>query len=142
MDITAVRAIIYHKQATSARTLFLSLDNTVCLFDGLPNLSSLLELEDDKIAKIAIHPAAIITKIEQKLGLDNGCLKLDSEFQAQVDTPKEKLTIFLLRATCIDPPREQVAQHGGRFIALTEARNYPTTELELLRRAYSSIMEG
>jgi len=31
---------------------------------------------------------------------------------------------------------------GGRFVALTEVRDLPPAQLELLRRAYACIMEG
>jgi hypothetical protein len=136
------RVIIYHKQKTSAKTLFLSINESVCLFDGLPALSSLLEIDETGSDKVALHPAAVIADAEQRLNLDKGSLELDSEFQAEVDAPEQNLTIFLLRAMYVDPPRDEVAQHDGKFIAITDARSYPRTELELLRRAYEVIMEG
>ncbi|WP_353570029.1 hypothetical protein [Candidatus Albibeggiatoa sp. nov. BB20] len=142
MEFSNARVIIYHKQKTSAKTLFLSINKSVCLFDGLPDLSSLLDLDAVSDDKVALHPAAIISDAEQRLGLDKGSLELDSEFQAVVDAPDQNLTIFLLRTMYVDPPCDEVAEHEGRFIAITDARTYPQTELELLRRAYEAIMEG
>ena len=142
MEFNNARVIIYHKQKTSAKTLFLSINKSVCLFDGLPTLSSLLPLEEDSQDNVAIHPAAIIADAEQRLSLDKGSLELDSEFQAEVDAPDQNLTIFLLRTMYVDPPFDEVAKHDGKFIAITDARTYPRTELELLRRAYEAIMEG
>ncbi len=142
MEFNNARVIIYHKQKTSAKTLFLSINKSVCLFDGLPTLSSLLELEEIREDKIILHPAAIIADAEQRLNLDKGSLELDKEFQAEVDAAGCTLTVFLLRAMYVDPPRDEVAAHDGKFIAITDARAYPQTELELLRRAYEVIMEG
>jgi hypothetical protein len=137
--MTEARVILYHKQATSARTLFLSIDKSVCLFGGLPKLSQLKEGGD---SNVAFHPAHVIAAAERTLGLDSGSLQVEGEFQAEVDTPDAGVPVFLARITTMDPPRAQMEQHGGRFIALTEARSYPPTELELLRQAYAVIMEG
>ncbi len=144
MDFTHSRTILYHKQSTSARTLFLLLDGTVCQFGGLPALSEVLEAEDTRLAPqtVALHPGSLITQAEQRLTLPSGSLKADGEFQASVDTPQGIVPMFLARFTQMDPPREAVAVHGGRFIAITEARALPRPELELLRRAYAVIMEG
>lgn len=142
MNLNAARVIIYHKHHTSARTVFLSINNTVCLFDGLPTLSSLLEESESSDDNVALHPGALVTAAEKRLGLESGDLEVDSEFQAEVDVPDGKMPIFLLRSTTIDPPREKVAELDGKFIAITEARGYAQTELLLLRRAYAVIMEG
>ncbi len=91
---------------------------------------------------MVLHPGLLIKNAEVHLQLDSGSLELDGEFHAQVDTPDQLLPVFLLRCKQIDPPRAQVAEQGGRFIAITEARNYAPTELALLRRAYAVIMEG
>ncbi len=69
-------------------------------------------------------------------------LQIEHEFRAQVDTPDGTVTVYLARFTMIDPPRAEVEPQEGKFIALTEARNLPGVELQLLRQAYSFIMEG
>lgn len=132
------RVILYHKQKTSARTLFLTLNETVCLFDGLPPLATVLD--EDYRSPLALHPAAPLAQTEQRLHLPAGSLEAEGDFQVWVDTPNGPLAVLLARFTAIDPPREAVPL--GRFIALTEARSLPPAELELLRRAYAVIMEG
>lgn len=135
------RVILFHKQATSARTLFLQLGESVCAFSPLPTLAQLLD-EDTKVDAPALHPTAVLDATAEQLGLSSADLALEEEFQAYVDTPDGNVPIFLARFTCMDPPREAMSEHAGRFIALTEARRLPQVELELLRRAYAVIMEG
>ncbi len=134
-----VRVILYHKQSTSARTLFLRVNDTVCLFDGLPTLS---DIQEEACDNVLIHPTAILQEVEQRLNLPAGCLKIDEEFQAKVDAPDAPIPVLLASFTQTDPPRDLVASFGGQFIAITEARQLPQTELQLLRLAYQAIMEG
>lgn len=139
-QLSDARVIVYHKHPTSARTVFLRLNSRVCLFDPLPDLAVLLEVSID--SPVLIHPAPLLAKAEQFFGMKSGHLELDKEFQAQLDIPQGLVAIFLARCTVMDPPSELVAAKAGKFIALTEARGLPPVELELLRRAYSVIMEG
>ncbi|OUD15643.1 hypothetical protein [Thioflexithrix psekupsensis] len=135
------RVIIYHKQATSARTLFLCQNKTVCLPSGLPTLSGLLE---DEMTPPEIDHALTeqLQHLAGRLNLQAHQLVIDEEFCAQVDAPDGAITVFLARCQDIDPPRSAVAAQGGQSIALTEARQLPPTELALLRLAYQVIMEG
>jgi hypothetical protein len=135
------RVIIYHKQATSARTLFLCQNKTVCLPSGLPTLSSLLE-DEMTLPVVDQTLTEQLQYIAERLNLEARQLLVEEEFCAQVDTPDGAMTVFLARCQEIDPPRSAVAEHGGQFIALTEARQLPPTELALLRLAYQVIMEG
>ncbi|ALG68051.1 hypothetical protein [Beggiatoa leptomitoformis] len=135
------RLIMYHKQSTSAKTLFLNVNGTVCAFDGLPPLAELID--NGKTApQVLVHPAQLLTDAEKQLGMPAGSLVIDSEFHAYVDVPNGPFSIFLARFTATDPPRDAVAPHNARFISIMEARNLPPAELELLRKAYSTIMEG
>lgn len=134
-----IRLIMYHKQATSARTLFLRLQNSVCAPHPLPQLSQYLD--ELQSLSVVTHPAALVTQLEKQFNLPNS-LQVEPEFHAQVDTPAGIVTVYLARFTTIDPPRQEVESDEGKFIALTEARNLPGVELQLLRQAYSFIMEG
>ncbi|MEZ5671655.1 MAG: hypothetical protein R3E08_04415 [Thiotrichaceae bacterium] len=136
----AVRLIMYHKQATSARTLFLRRHGSVCAPGPLPQLSQYIEELED--LPVITHPAALLTQTENLLAVPTGTLQIEAEFRAQVDTPDGLVTVYLARFTTIDPPYQEVEQHEGKFIALTEARSLPGVELQLLRQAYSFIMEG
>ena len=136
----ATRLVFYHKQATSARTLFLRFNDTVCAFDTLPSSARLSETPE--IQPVTIHPAPLITQAEQRLGLPHGSLEIEKEFYQQVEALTGLITIYLMRFTALDAPHEIVAPSGGHFISLMEARDLPPVELELLRRAYAVIMEG
>jgi len=135
-----IRLITYHKQATSARTLFLRLNGSVCVPHSLPQLSQYLEKLQD--LPVVTHPAALVAQTEKQFNLAADSLQIEHEFRAQVDTPDGTVTVYLARFTMIDPPRAEVESQEGKFIALTEARNLPSVELQLLRQAYSFIMEG
>ncbi len=139
------RLLLYHKQATSARTLFLRLAHGgVSLFDPLPALAQLIDPGDafDKESKVQTHPAPLLAEAECHFGLPSGSLEIDSEFKASVDIPGGPVDVYLARFTAMDPPHEEVGRQGAKFIALTEARGLADVELELLRRAYAAIMEG
>lgn len=71
----------------------------------------------------------------------SGTLTIDREFNVAIDNADTPIQVYLARFTTIDPPQEQLAAHAGKFIALTEARRLLPTELELLRLAYSVIMD-
>jgi hypothetical protein len=139
MTSSPIRLIMYHKQATSARTLFLRLQNSVCAPEPLPQLSQYLEKLEN--LPVVTHPSALVTQFEKQFNLPES-LQIEPEFHAQVDTPDGIVTVYLARFTTIDPPRQETESHAGKFIALTEARNLPSVELQLLRQAYSFIMEG
>jgi hypothetical protein len=136
----AVRLMMYHKQATSARTLFLRVNSSVCVPTPLPQLSQYLDVPEN--IPVVAHPAALVTQTENFFALPSGSLQIETGFRAQVDTPEGVVMVYLARFKIIDPPHQQVSEQGGKFIALTEARSLPSVELELLRQAYSFIMEG
>ena len=52
----ATRVILYHKQATSARTRFLRVGATVCHRGGLPRLTG---IQDLRRAEVITHPGML-----------------------------------------------------------------------------------
>lgn len=134
------RFILYHKQATSARVLFLRLNGTVCQFDGLPEGSHIVESSLEGEVVTGLDEA--IAHTEQKLNLANGSLKIETEFWAKVDAPEDAINVYLVQFTTIDPPHQQIADIEGKFIAITEGRSLPPVELELLQLVYSFLMDG
>jgi hypothetical protein len=134
------RLIFYHKQATSARTLFVRFNDSVCAFEPLPASAQLLDHAEKQT--LVIHPASLASQAEKRLGLNNGSLETDMEFKEEIATGEGNLIIYLIRFTAIDPPHKFIAPAGGKFISIMDARDLPTTELELLRRAYGVIMGG
>lgn len=141
----AARLIVYHKQSTSARLRFLRFAaHTVCGFGALPALAAVVEREEMARFDPAVvpHPAALPRRMEAELNLPAGSVELDGEFLARVDVPDGPLTVYLARFTSIDPPFGAAEQHGGSFIDLTQARDLPRPELELLRRVYQHVLGG
>jgi hypothetical protein len=135
----APRLILYHKQATSARTRFLRFADSLLAFAALPTLSSVRD-EDAPQSNVVAHPAPVLRHAEQRLGLAQGELRATADYYAEVDTPQGIVPVLLAEFTAIDPPFDAAEAVGGRFVAITEARGLPAVELELLRRAYTVIL--
>ena len=104
------RVILYHKQATSARTRFLKLaHDSVCAFEALPKLAQVIEGNGDSPL---VHPTAVLRDAEKRLGLESEVLKAESEYRFSVDVPGESIQVLLAEITCMDPPFEAVGEHG------------------------------
>jgi len=134
------RVILYHKQATSARTRFLRFGNdTVCAFEPLPVPARLLE---GGSGNTVLHPAAALQSVEHQLGLPAGTLRAEGDYRHRVATPGGEVQVILAGIATIDPPFEKAECAGARFIDLTQARGLPQVELELLRHAYELVLGG
>jgi hypothetical protein len=136
---TDLRLILVHKQKTSARVRFLRFAHGMTAFAPLPALS-VVEEEGEGAPPVAIHPNAWLRAAERHLGLDSGALKPEAEFHATVQTPAGPVTVQLASLDYVDPPFTVAEAAGGRFIAITEARDCAPVELELLRRAYATVL--
>lgn len=134
------RLILFHKHPSSARTLFLLLNETICQFDGISSTSRVVEkhLGEDQVKE---ELSELLTDAEQRLGMSSGTLEIDRDFKVLIDDSDTSIQVYLARFTTLDAPEEQLAEQEGKFIAITEARRLPSTELELLRLAYSAIMD-
>ena len=141
----AARLIVYHKQATSARLRFLRFaERTVCGFGPLPSLAVVVDAAEmaQFDTTVVPHPAALIGRMERELKLAAGSIALDPQFMARVDVPGGPMTVYAAAFTTIDPPFAAAQAQGGAFIDLTQARDLPPSELELLRRVYSHVLGG
>jgi hypothetical protein len=136
-----IRVILYHKQATSARTRFLRLDyGGACGFAPLPPGARLAGAEEAAEDSTAV--AAAVSAAEGFLGLDSGGLELQPGLRMRLEAPEGDLWVVLARFRDTDPPFALAEAKGARFVALTEMRGLPSLELELLRQAYEWIMGG
>ena len=137
------RVILYYNGAISALTLFLQHpDESVCTPSPLPALSSVLE-EDDTPLTIALRaPADMVASISNAMGLPANLLQANMAYRELVDTPGGIITVYLARFNALDPPRQLMSEKGCKFRTLTELRNRPPAEMELLRRAYALVMES
>jgi len=142
--LAGLRVIMYHKSPTSARTRFLLQDEGVCLPERLPKLAQLIDAHTPRhstTSKIVGHPSPLLRHMAEWLAIPTDQVELDEEFCEKVDVAGGPLTVYLARFASIDPPFDAAERVGGRFIGLTEGRGLPPAELDLLRRAYSVIME-
>ncbi len=134
------RLIMYHKHPTSARVMFFVLNGSVCQFDGLPPSSKIVESSISEEGVVE-YPETLIARSKKRLGLSDNILEIEKTFQAIVKSSALTLNIYLASFTTVDPPREQLADLGGKFISITEARSLPSVEVELLGLAYSFLMD-
>jgi hypothetical protein len=140
-----VRVVLYHKQSTSARTLFLrQADGGVVAPEPLPVLSSVLDDGEcpDRDSPLAPHPASLALALCRRLELPADFIEIDPVFRVRIDTPGRLLTAYLGRFTRLDPPRRELEPHGASFRPLTELRGCAPAEMALLRKAYETILGG
>ena len=137
------RVILYYNGAISALTLFVQHPyESVCIPSPLPALSTVLEADEMSLTITNIPPANVVSAISNAMGLPAQLLQADTAYQEQVDTPDGIITVYLAHFNTLDPPRQLMADKGCKFRTLTELRNRPPAELELLRRAYALVMES
>ena len=137
------RVILYYNGAISGLTLFVQHpDESVCTPSPLPALSSVLE--DDVMPQNIdlMAPAKIVSAISKTMDLPDNLLQANTAYREQVDAPGGIITVYLARFNALDPPRQLMAEKNCKFRTLTELRNRPPAEMELLRRAYALLMES
>jgi hypothetical protein len=140
----SARVIFYHKTPTSGKTCFLKQESgDICCFEKLPKLSQIVEQGDKGYENdVTTHPAILLQHASTKWGFAAEEMEIDSVYHEKVDIAGDCLSVYLARFTTVDPPFESAQNIGASFISITEARNLSPVELELLRRAYTVIMEG
>ena len=137
------RVILYYNGAISALTLFLQHpDESVCSPSPLPALSSVLEEGKIPLTISLMAPADMASAISNIMDLPADLLQANMGYREQVDTPNGIITVYLAYFNVLDPPRQLMAEKGCKFRTLTELRNRPPVEMELLRRAYALVMES
>ena len=137
------RLLLFYKGDISALTLFAQqLNGTVCFPTPLPKLSLALDADETKINTISMHPATLVSAINQHMHLDIDLLRAEPGFCEQVDAPGGIITVYMARFMLLDPPHSLLANHACQMKTLPELRGRPPAEMELLRRAYTLLMEG
>jgi len=137
------RLILYYNGAISGLTLFVQHpDESVCTPSPLPPLSSVLEEDDAPLNIGNTAPASIVSAISNAMALPANLLQANTGYREYVDTPDGIITVYLAHFNALDPPRQLMAEKGCKFRTLTELRNRPPAEMELLRRAYALVMES
>ncbi|AEG01468.1 hypothetical protein [Methylomonas methanica] len=142
-DFARHRLLLMYKGDISALVMFAQQANgSVCFPDALPILSSPLEPEEFSETKVNVHPSALVNRINQLLQLDNDLLRIETGFSEQIDTPGGIVTVHMARFRLLDPPHQLMQSRDCRMCTLPELRGRPPAEMELLRRAYTAMMEG
>ncbi len=137
MSYLQPRLLCFHKQGTSARTRFVRWPHGMLAFEPLPAGARLL---DEKSAVVRRHPADVLADAAARLGMPSDALRAETEFDAVIATPEGEVPILLVHFASLDPPFAEVEKHGGKFIAITEARDVSPLELQLLRKAYEILI--
>ena len=138
---TNSRVILYYNGAISALTLFVQHpDASVCTPSPLPVLSEILEADAEDIDTTAAMNS--VSAIGKAMGLPDDLLQAHTDYRERVDTPGGVITVSLAAFKALDPPHQLMADNGCKFKTLTELRNRPPAEMELLRRAYVLVMES
>ncbi len=137
------RLLLFYKGDISALTLFAQqLNGSVCFPNALPKLSLTLDKDETKVNTISMHPATLVNAINQHMQLDNDLLRAEPGFCEQVDAPGGIITVYMARFMLLDPPHVLLASRDCQMKTLPELRGRPPAEMELLRRAYTLVMEG
>ncbi|MRR51371.1 MAG: hypothetical protein EG825_10720 [Rhodocyclaceae bacterium] len=129
--------ILIHKQSTSGRVRFLRFPHGVV---GLAPLPAGTTVREDALPTVCAHPAAALQEVSAHLGIPVTNMASEAEFQAWVDSPDGPRQVMLAAFTTIDPPFDAAAAHDCKFIAMTEARGLPATELALMRKVYEYVL--
>ncbi|MCQ8119508.1 hypothetical protein [Methylomonas rosea] len=138
------RLLLMYKGDISALTMFAQqAAGSVCFPQSLPPLSVAFD-EDATVneGKITVHPATLVSAINQIMGFDNDLLYAEAGYKEYVDTPKGIVTVYMARFKLLDPPHRLMQTLGCQMRTLPELRGRPPAEMELLRRAYTKMMEG
>ena len=134
------RLIMYHKQSASARITFFTLNGSVCHFDGLPPESKIVDSNISE-ERVVDNSENLITTSKERLGLSSNILEIEKPFLAIAKNEALTFNVYLASFTTVDPPHQQLANLGGKFITLIESRSLPSVEIELLGLAYSFLMD-
>lgn len=139
-----IRYVFYHKQQTSARMRFLVFENgSVLSGDPLPALSVVEEVERDYDDEdIVEFPANELGQVLESIGLSKTQASLSFPDVATVETAQCQVPIHGVKLTEIDPPFDSIAEHGARFIEMTQARQLNAIDMEIIRRVYVHAMGG
>jgi hypothetical protein len=105
-------------------------------------LSSVPEEDEIPLTIPLRAPIDIVPVISNIMGLPANLLQANMGYHEQVDTPGGVITVYLASFNALDPPLKLMAEKGCKFRTLTELRNRPPAEMELLRRAYALVMES
>jgi len=134
--------MLYYKGDISALTLFCQFEDGGICFPPLPKLTSILDEGETQPEIMDLHGTKLIQQVNDQWQLDDDLLVSEPGFYQQIETPSGIATVYLARFKVLDPPMECVEANNAKLLRLTELVGRLPTEMELLRRAYTALMEG
>lgn len=134
--------LLLYKGDISALTLFCQWPEGGICFPPLPKLSAIVEEEDLKPEVHELFPKKLLNSVNEALELDDDILEIVPEYFQQVEQPDGLKTVYMARFKLLDPPHDMLAKSQCKLQTLTELIGRSPTEMELLRRAYTLMMEG
>ena len=137
----AAHIMLFYKGDISALTLFCQWPEGDVCFPPLPKLSAIVAEDDIKPQPIELYPKSLLNAVNEALHLDDDLLELEPGFYQQVEQPTGIVTVYMARFKLLDPPHEIMAQRHCKMQPLTSLIGRSPTEMELLRRAYTLVME-
>lgn len=139
---TTSHIMLYYKGDISALTLFCQFEDGGMCYPPLPKLTSILEEGDNQAEIMDLNGTKLIKQINELWKLDDELIVPEPGFYQQVETPNGIATVYLARFKILDPPHDIVNKNNAKLLRLTELAGRLPTEMELLRRAYTALMEG
>ncbi len=135
--------ILFYKGDISALTLFCQqLDDGAVCFPPLPALSDVVDEDQRQQQENNLLPGSLIQEINRQLQLDDDILHIEPAFYEQIETPDGIASVYMARFKMLDPPHDLMAERGCKMQTLTALIGRPPAEMELLRRAYTAVMES
>ena len=133
--------MLYYKGDISALTLFCQhQDGHVC-FPPLPKLSNAVDEDLLSPQPVNLYPSELVKQITRALNLHDELLVSEPGYCQQVETPQGIVLVYLARFQLLDPPHKLMAERQCSMKSLTGLIGRPPVEMELLRRAYTKVME-
>ncbi|MGR9053512.1 MAG: hypothetical protein ACU84J_12770 [Gammaproteobacteria bacterium] len=134
--------MLYYKGDISALVLFCQQPNGSVCFPPLPKLSVPVPEDEYQPLSIDLYPTRLIQSVNDLLQLDDDLLVPEPGFYEPVETPAGIVTVYMARFKLLDPPHKLMESRQCKLQTLTALIGRPPAEMELLRRAYTKVMEG
>jgi len=135
----APRFVFCHKQKTSARLHFLRFEHGVLAFSPLPHGAQVHSGYTNSMVRA--HPVAWTCHVETALGLKPHSLCSEPDFHVEARAGEvDPISILLACFTSIDLPKDAAQRLGARWVLITETKDIPTVELEVVHLVYEHLI--
>lgn len=146
LDKIDIRFLVCHVHKTSARLRFLCFQNEnlangatghVCVPTPLPSLVSIIE-SPPKEKIIGVHPSAALGRLYEQIHLKDRQLVIVPNFRVWIEAPRQTIVMYLAADNSAEPAKPP---ENAYWIGLPESWHVSALERDLLREAYTSLLE-